>query len=209
MATNWVNWGEVLTSIIVAALVAAGGALWVFFTEAGREFWKKLGTIEAGAVEAEGVRTAFVVAALALIAGLAALVAVLLRLGGETPPSTFAQVEIGIVPPLGYSIPSQWKLNLQGGDQKDTFRRSYTTHVDFDRPFNCSPSVITSLNFIDATPGTSPPPNLRLEVKPVEGTIKPNGFDLIYSTWDTSLVWGVGVNWIAIERNCSAPSAVK
>ena len=43
-----INWAEVLAGVIIAAIVGAGGALWVRFSEAGRKFWQTLGIFEAG-----------------------------------------------------------------------------------------------------------------------------------------------------------------
>lgn len=112
------------------------------------------------------------------------------------------QILSGTLPPI-YSE-SLWLLNQDNGDKNDRNKRSFQKHVSFSPHFACRPAVIASMNFIDATPGVESPSNVRISVYPDPTTVTTEGFDLLYETWGDSKVWGVGVNWIAIENKCSS-----
>jgi hypothetical protein len=104
-----IDWSEILTGVILAAIVGAGGTLWVVFTEAGRRFWATLGTFELkepGRLESptrilkvNGVRFVAVVALTAFLIALGSLIALATR--PTTPASKFVLQRFGAKGPAG------------------------------------------------------------------------------------------------------------
>ena len=87
---------DIVTSVGSGVLLAALGWLWITVSPLGKAFWDNLGTFkveERGPLapttwvqKVEGVRALFVVAALALVVGLAALIATLFKTGSSQQP---------------------------------------------------------------------------------------------------------------------------
>jgi len=84
-----INTTEVLTALVIAALLSTGGWIWLQFIASGKLFLKRLGTIDTAAAEpanrAKGVRATFALAALASALATGTLVALLVW--KPTPPS--------------------------------------------------------------------------------------------------------------------------
>jgi hypothetical protein len=79
--------------------------------------------------------------------------------------------------------------------------KTFPEHVPFEPAFACPPTVTVSLYYLDALPeGT--PRNMRVRVDATK--VKPDGFDIIYSTWGGSGVDGIGANWLAVGHNCTS-----
>jgi hypothetical protein len=75
--------------------------------------------------------------------------------------------------------------------------RTFTKTITFTGVvFTKKPQVVVGMNFLDATSGGGPN-NVR--VSATAENITSSSFDLVIRTWDASLVYGLGVQWIAIE----------
>jgi hypothetical protein len=103
-----IKWGDVLTTVIGAAIIAGGGSVWLFLTQRGRDFWNNLGMVRiAGLTQAlpgraAGIRETFVLGALALIVSVAALIAIFLKEKADPIPKGAVMASIS-------SCPSGWR----------------------------------------------------------------------------------------------------
>jgi hypothetical protein len=96
-------------------------------------------------------------------------------------------------------------VQLQGGQKgasyeapgwnlhQGTGSRGYTTHITFSQAFDSVPVVLVSLSSIDAS--TSGQINTRISVS--AGNITQTGFDLNFTTWADSIVYGANATWMA------------
>lgn len=84
-----INWDEILVGVLTAIVLGTVNWGWVHFTDKGRAFWNRLGTVELGepggvgdvpkTVEVSGIKPAFVLVLIALFLGAGLLVARLHR----------------------------------------------------------------------------------------------------------------------------------
>jgi H-type lectin domain-containing protein len=75
-----------------------------------------------------------------------------------------------------------------------TGAREYRRQVAFTRAFSAPPEVMIGLSMLDVNPGT----NDRVRVK--ADNITQAGFDVVFSTWADTKIYGLGANWIAVEQ---------
>jgi hypothetical protein len=86
----------------------------------------------------------------------------------------------------GYGDNQDWRLHIGSG------QRTYTTAVKFNSPFQEPPKVSVALSGQDIG-GTK---NNRILV--IARDITVNGFNLVYITWEDSIVYGIWTSWTAI-----------
>jgi len=67
-------------------------------------------------------------------------------------------------------------------------------HVNFTQPFTIAPTVHVGIVGIDLDHGA----NQRLKV--FAQNITTTGFDMVFSTWANTKVWGVEASWLAIGK---------
>ncbi len=73
--------------------------------------------------------------------------------------------------------------------------REYRKKVNFQKHFSSPPTVHVSLNMFDLLHGT----NHRLKI--FAENVTDSEFDVVFITWADTLVYGVGVSWLAIGEN--------
>lgn len=94
-----------------------------------------------------------------------------------------------------------WKLH-QGGNLSSVINgfpalRTFRKVVHFEIEFDATPIVFISTNWIDAKPGGSPnTANVRINTQIV--SVDRHDFTFEIMTWDQSLVWGLGISWLAL-----------
>lgn len=81
---------------------------------------------------------------------------------------------------------AEFTLHKGNGD------RVYSAEINFEKPFTVKPTVIVSLNTIDANKNA----NFRVEAKAT--SISRDGFTIQIKTWSDSQINLVGGSWIAI-----------
>ena len=74
---------------------------------------------------------------------------------------------------------------------KNSGDRVYTMYVKFEKGYEKVPSVIVSVNKLDASKET----NARFEIS--AEAISRDGFTIKIKTWSDSKIFGIGGNWIA------------
>jgi hypothetical protein len=72
-------------------------------------------------------------------------------------------------------------------------RRTYSAHITFSQSFSAVPIVRVSLRGADVDHER----NFRLDVW--AENVTRDGFDLVYSTWHDSIVYGATATWVAYE----------
>jgi hypothetical protein len=86
----------------------------------------------------------------------------------------------------GYQENLDWTLLTGIG------RRTYRSAVTFDSPFLVAPEVSLALSGLDIAKEY----NNRVRVTVENITV--NGFDIVYTTWADTIVYGVWTTWTAI-----------
>ena len=71
--------------------------------------------------------------------------------------------------------------------------RIYTMEVTFEKPFEIKPSVILSVNLVEAASGTT----LRYHI--ASSAVSRDGFVIKIKTWGDSQIRQVGGSWIAVS----------
>jgi hypothetical protein len=85
---------------------------------------------------------------------------------------------------VGHFTPG-WNLNYGDGV------RSYTAHVDFGKTLPKVPIVFAALQAVDTEQ------SINTRIRFYIGNVTANGFDITFETWNDSIVWNAGANWIA------------
>jgi len=83
------------------------------------------------------------------------------------------------------SICPDWNLNIGSGP------RDYSIWINFPEVYDSVPAVVVNISKFDLVEGS----NYRLSINPKNITTQ--GFDLTFSTWSDSLVYGASATWIA------------
>jgi hypothetical protein len=84
---------------------------------------------------------------------------------------------------------SGWTLGAGAGD-----RSFVSPDIPFDPPFGTPPHVAVAISGVDAAQSA----NLRLFVETSD--VEAGEFNIVVSTWDDTLVFGVRITWIAYDR---------
>jgi H-type lectin domain len=106
----------------------------------------------------------------------------------------------------GLTFGRQSRLVVQMGDENlpvndrtafidTTGKRELKVHVTFDPPFKRPPKVAVSLNKIDLG---DPQRHIINRLRVHAGSIRSNGFDLLFETWDDTRVYDAAASWIAV-----------
>lgn len=72
--------------------------------------------------------------------------------------------------------------------------REYRRTITFNKAFSAPPEVMIGLSMLDVNPGTNDRVRVRAE------NITSTSFDVVFSTWADTNVYGLGANWIAVEQ---------
>lgn len=75
---------------------------------------------------------------------------------------------------------------------KNEGTRVFTIEVRFDTPFETTPEVIVSVNYINADTKSK---DLRFKVD--TSAVTRDGFIIKIETWDDSIIYGIRGNWLA------------
>lgn len=77
---------------------------------------------------------------------------------------------------------------------KGTGERVVTISIEFTKPFEKKPTIIFSVNRLDAEKTT----NLRYNIEAT--TVTRDGFTLKISTWSDTKIYGIGGFWLALPQ---------
>ncbi len=78
---------------------------------------------------------------------------------------------------------------------KGTGERVMTIEFRFQKPFETTPEVLTSISYINADTKAK---DLKIKVEP--SAVSRDGFILKIGTWDDSIVYGIRGQWMAYSN---------
>jgi hypothetical protein len=102
---------------------------------------------------------------------------------------SFLQIQSGYMNVDSVTTP-EWTLatNTPGTDAV------YMAHVTFSQSFATVPTILMALNKLDSDSSA----NTRVNIYPAN--ITTTGFDMVFQTWHTSIVYGMAASWIAYSN---------
>jgi hypothetical protein len=87
--------------------------------------------------------------------------------------------------------------NLHAAASQDAGGRYFLQHVDFQQPFTTTqpPIVLVMLSGVDSDA------NVNERIVVTSENVTNNGFNVRYTTWGNTLLYGAWVTWIAIPQS--------
>ena len=85
-----------------------------------------------------------------------------------------------------------WKKHYMNND---IGLRTVTHHITFEKKYEKNPHVMVSISSLDA--GTKGFADKTIRIKVYAINIDTSGFDIQFSTWECSTLFGIKVSWIS------------